>query len=300
MSDPIQQDERGAIYGALHAEQLRAEKVENEYSSRRILEILFSYYRPASMLDVGCGLGTWLKTAASLGVADVRGIEGQWIDPARLEIAAELVQTTDLEKSFELGRRFDLAVCLEVAEHLAETAADGLVAALVGHAPAVLFSAAIPFQGGDHHVNERFLPYWVAKFAHHGYRPIDFIRREIWDDEKVLWWLRQNIVLFVREDLAASNEKLRQASLGNGSPLSLVHPALYLRRMGDLNRITEFVKKGGLFRIEPTNNSGGLRITQAGYFEEREQLVNHLSQGGLFRTSIDESGNLTVTKVGEG
>src|SRR5262249_7335229 len=108
MTDAAQQgDERDGIYRTLHSTQLSDEKQINEYSSRRILEILFEAYRPNSLLDVGCGLGTWLKIAAILGVSEVRGLEGEWVDPALLEVSPALVQPCDLEKGFDLKRRFD-------------------------------------------------------------------------------------------------------------------------------------------------------------------------------------------------
>jgi len=294
-----QQDQRGEIYGDLHGQQLRDEKAYNEYSSRRILEILFQAYRPSSLLDVGCGLGTWLKTAQAFGVSDVQGIEGQWVDANALEVAPELVQTCDLEKGFALGRRFDLVICLEVAEHLAESAADTFIASLVRHGPAVLFSAAIPSQGGHHHVNERFLPYWVTKFAAHGFRPIDLIRAEIWDDDNVLWWLRQNMVLFVTSELCASNEKLRQASVALRKPLSLVHPALYMKLGAQVEQIREFVGPGGLFRMLPAPGSAFSISRVLGSVEELEALANFIREGGLFRVTRDESGSLTVSKVKE-
>ena len=61
----------------------------------------------------------------------------------------------DLRDSFAIGRTFDLAISLEVAEHPPEEFAEPLVERLVTAAPFVLFSAAIPEQGGIHHVNEQ-------------------------------------------------------------------------------------------------------------------------------------------------
>jgi ribosomal protein L11 methylase PrmA len=89
MNSPEASDKRTLAYGRLHANQLHDELKWNEYSSRRILELVFGYYRPNSLLDVGCGLGTWLKMATTLGVTDVMGVDGEWIDPAKLEVTAK-------------------------------------------------------------------------------------------------------------------------------------------------------------------------------------------------------------------
>src|SRR5262245_51325328 len=202
-------DPRHPIYDHLHGDQLSRQDARNRASARTILGIVFGYVSPRSVLDVGCGLGTWLSVAQGLGVADVRGVEGPWLDASRLCVDGALVTACDLERGFSLDRRFDLAVCLEVAEHLAAEAAEPLVASLAAHSDLVLFSAAIPHQGGHHHVNEQFPDYWAAHFARHGFRPVDLIRPRIWDDPAVLGWLRQNTLLFAHERAIAANDGLR-------------------------------------------------------------------------------------------
>ena len=264
-------DARGEIYADRHGRELQAEEATNVRSAERILDILFRCYRPRSLLDVGCGLGSWLKVALARGVKDVRGIEDRWLDPARLAVDPSLVERGELEQGFDCGRRFELAVSLEVAERLPESAAKGFVAALTRHAPAVLFSAAIPHQGGHHHANERFLSYWAALFARFGFRPLDLIRGEIWDDPTVLPGLRQSIVLFAYDDLIAANEGLRResAALAARRPLSLVHPEVYLDRL-------ELARR---------------------QLEELARLRRLLASGGLFRVSVDAEGKMTVAKA---
>jgi SAM-dependent methyltransferase len=296
--DATLKDDRKVIYKRLHAVQLSEEKAPAEYSSRRALEVLFEAYRPNSLLDVGCGLGLWLKTAMSLGVAEVKGIEGEWVDPALLEVSPDLVEVHDLEKGFDLKRKFDLVICLEVAEHLSESAADDFIASLVRHAPVVLFSAAVPFQGGDHHVNERFLSYWADKFAQHGFRPADIIRREIWTDERVLLWLRQNAMVFAHEGLIAQNERLHRPSQESPLPFSVIHPELYLIRAGELYKLRDHFKIGGFYEVQTTARSGDLalvRVTET--VEEMRRLTDLLRTGGFYYAAVGEAGALTVTKA---
>jgi SAM-dependent methyltransferase len=256
-------DPRAAIYDDLHGRQLAAEEALNYRSAERIIEILFRHYTPESVLDVGCGLGTWLKAMQAHGVADVAGIEGDWLAPARLQVDANLVSRRDLEQPFDLGRRFDLVVSLEVAEHLSEAAAPTFVESLVRHAPVILFSAALPFQGGHHHVNEKFPPYWAEHFARHEYAAVDLIRGEIWDSPDVLWWLRQNALVFAHRDVIAGNAALRtRASVR--SPMSIVHPVHYGRTVEQLQSVLaaiDLLRTGGLFRAEGDGN-GQLRITK--------------------------------------
>jgi SAM-dependent methyltransferase len=250
-------DARQEIYQDLHSGQLSEQEASNAVSAQRILDIVMDYYRPASVLDVGCGLGIWLKVAQSRGISDIRGIEGYWLDPSKLQVDARHLGVLDLEKSFDLGRRFDLVICLEVAEHISASAADHFIASLTRHAPVVLFSAAIPYQGGHHHVNEQFLPYWVERFARFDFRPLNVIRDKIWNDQTILWWLRQNVVLFAEQGLIAGDERLRAAAdEGAAYPLSLVHPEVYLGRvqmgvqaMEKLGQLAKVLGPGGLFRV---------------------------------------------------
>ena len=252
-------DTRPDVYSDLHGGQLKSQAENNRHSAEAILDILWEYVRPSSVLDVGCGIGTWLKALQARDVVEVRGIDGPWLDRSEVACDPALVEVRDLEAGFDLGRQFDLVICLEVAEHLSAAAAERFVASLTRHAPGVLFSAAIPFQGGHHHVNEQFLSYWVTLFAKHGYHPLDLFRGRIWNDEHVLWWLRQNIVLFADETLITNNAGLRSAARCNEAPVSVVHPDMYMSRIQELLKVLDqfkqvetFLREGGVFRSRVT------------------------------------------------
>lgn len=264
------EDLRSTQYRDLHSRQLVADIEKTRTSARRILGILFEFVRPNSVLDVGCGLGTWLATAAELGVQEIHGIEGHWLDKRKILVDRARVTLTDLESGFSLGRRFDLAICLEVAEHLQPAAAEPLVASLTTHSPLVLFSAAIPHQGGHHHVNEQFPDYWAALFQRHGYRLVDLFRGRIWDDPQVLWWLQQNALLFVHESVLAASEPLRrEAEIPR--PMNIVLPNLYL------------------YRIEQRED----------LVKQYRHLIGLLSQGGTFTASLSPEKNVVLQRKPE-
>jgi SAM-dependent methyltransferase len=186
-------------------------------SAEVIVPLVVAAQHPRSVLDVGCGVGTWLDVFRTHGVDDVVGVDGPHVVLDQLEIPRDAFVAHDLREPLDLGRRFDLVVSLEVAEHLAPDRADAFVASLVAHAPAVLFSAAIPFQGGTGHVNERWPSYWADRFAGAGFAPLDIVRPAVWRDDRVAFWYAQNTLLYVED-----------ANVG-AAPLDLVHPALHVR-----------------------------------------------------------------------
>jgi hypothetical protein len=137
----------------------------------------------------------------------------------------------DLSQPFQLAEFFDLAICLEVAEHLPKQSAPGFIQSLARLAPVILFSAALPLQGGTHHVNEQWPAYWQDLFEKHGYRMLDLIRKEIWSKPEVQFWYRQNILLFVREDLVAARPSFQKAAALTAD-LILIHREILERQFG--------------------------------------------------------------------
>lgn len=189
-----------------------------------------------SAIDVGCGVGTWLSVLQSRGVADIQGVDGDWVDPRLLVIPPEVFQKADLTQPLNVVRRFDLAISLEVAEHLPPRCADEFVATLVRLSDFVLFSAAIPHQGGRNHLNEQWPEYWAERFARHGYAPIDALRAQVWDDPGIDTWYKQNTLLYVNRTRLP---ELPTSARGNvsSSMLSVVHPDLYLAKMRRMNSV---------------------------------------------------------------
>lgn len=163
-------------------------------SARVIVPLVMDYVRPKTVVDIGCGRGEWLSVFHEHGVS-VQGIDGPYIDRNKLFICGDRFRACNLTRPFRIDGRYDLACCLEVAEHLPERAAKPLVQQLVHAAPVVLFSAAVPGQGGENHMNEQWPAYWREMFSSLGYTLLD-IRPLIMADRRVEWYYRQNIMMF--------------------------------------------------------------------------------------------------------
>lgn len=201
-------------------------------AARRILDLVLPRLPPMrSAVDIGCGVGAWLSVLLEKGVVDVLGVDGAWVDEQLLKIPADKFRRTDLSAPLNLERRFDLAISLEVAEHLPPERADSFVAELAGAADFVLFSAAIPFQGGYGHVNEQWQSYWVERFARHGFAVRDWVRPRLWTDATIPVWYRENLLLFIAESRQAELAPAPDGSADVSLPLGLVHPEAYLSKV---------------------------------------------------------------------
>ena len=198
-------------------------------AARRILGALPPGLPMARVADIGCGTGTFLVASLERGAQSALGLEGAWVTPDMLDDARIAFVQHDLELPIT-GIEADLVISLEVAEHLSPERAAGFVADLVAMAPAVLFSAAIPGQGGVGHRNEQWQSYWARLFASHGYAAHDLVRPAIWTDDTIPAWYRQNTVLYLAPRLASGLGLAPHAP----SRLDIVHPAFWARANREL------------------------------------------------------------------
>jgi SAM-dependent methyltransferase len=194
-------------------------------SAERILPFVVNRYAPKSAIDIGCGSGVWLAALKQLGVADVTGVDGPHIQKSY--IAPEEFVVADLREGFPaFERKFDLCLCLEVGEHLPAEMAEGFVDYLSKLATTIIFSAAIPGQGGHGHINCQWQGFWVEKFRRRGFRALDWLRTEIWTDDNIAQFYRQNIVALEYQP---------------NSPYSIfqdvVHPDFYIYKLQTLKAI---------------------------------------------------------------
>jgi len=193
------------------------ENLHTQKGACAALPIIFSDWRPNSLLDVGCGAGTWLKAALECGILDVFGVDGVAIPEDQLLISPELFLQQDLTLPWNLNRRFDVVLCLEVAEHLESRFAEDLIQTLTRHADIVVFSAACPGQGGQHHVNCKWPTYWQQIFNDTGFVCGADIRWQMWQNSHIEPWYRQNIFIARRDPVNAGQEE---------RIISVIHPEL--------------------------------------------------------------------------
>lgn len=193
----------------------------NTNAAFEIVPELIRKVRPKSVIDVGCGIGTWLAIFEKEGIQDYLGIDGEYVEVKSLLFDPKKFVPIDLNAPFQFNRKFDLVVCLEVAEHLEASSAKHFIRSLAALGNVIVFSAAIPGQGGQNHINEQFPDYWIELFAEMDFVVSDDIRMSFWNNKNVEWWYRQNLVVFTKGN--SSSKRL--------SFPTLVHPELYQKKL---------------------------------------------------------------------
>lgn len=170
--------------------------------------LIMEHFHPRSLADVGCGDGK-LLAALRRGHPGVHTV-GYDASPTALERARRSGATVHganlafarFRSCGDLAKRvcgYDVAVCLETAEHLPPWSARGLVHVLT-RAPVVVFSSAQPLQGGELHMNEQPPGYWTARFELEGFdlHPSDGVFRAAVSGLDLPWWYARNIQVFQR------------------------------------------------------------------------------------------------------
>lgn len=207
-------------------------------SANEIAPVIYHLIKPTAVVDFGCGTGTFLRAFKDLGVEEILGLDGNWGDPVLRSkyIDSSVFKEADLEAPVTLPKKYDLAICLEVAEHLKETAADTLVSSLTHASDYILFSAAVPGQGGQHHINEQWSEYWEKKFNNSNYLFHDVLRPLFWNNENIDWWYKQNMFMVVRKD---ANIDLNDPSLYAKTNFhsKLIHPEILASKAWETERI---------------------------------------------------------------
>jgi len=146
------------------------------YQAGCLGEWLWTHLGPRSVIDVGCGAGCYLSVFTEHG-CEVLGIDACTTAGTLIPGAFERI---DLRLPYHPPHRFDLAICIEVAEHLEPQWADTLLDTLACCGDVLVFSAAVPGQPGQYHVNLQPSEYWLGELARRGYvlHPLDAAMRE--------------------------------------------------------------------------------------------------------------------------
>jgi len=209
-------------------------------SAKVIVPIVSDLIKPRSVVDFGCGTGIWLSIFKENSVEKILGLDGNWVEKISKKIDDEEFIVADLSQPdsiMDIGR-FDLVICLEVAEHLPVEVSGKLIEKLTDSGNVVLFSAAVPYQGGVNHINEQWPEYWSSLFRQRGYVAVDCLRGDFWNNPKVKWWYAQNIMLYVNKQAMNDFPKLLNSHLEQRfQPTPVIHPNLYLK-MADYHQIS--------------------------------------------------------------
>ena len=191
-------------------------------SARVVAGILLPEIKIGSLLDIGAGHGAWAAEWLAAGVKSVLAVDGDYVRADQLAVPKKNFRAHDLATPLDLRKRFDLVQTLEVAEHLPHDKADLFVDNLVRHGDVILFSAAVPHQGGEHHVNEQPPEYWRRKFAGRGYQPFDFLRPRLAGRSEVMPWYRFNSYIYANQAGEKRLSETVQASrVPTGQPLEI-------------------------------------------------------------------------------
>lgn len=206
-----------ADYNVAYQESIRQYAIDG---SSKVLPLVFEMFEHNSILDVGCGTGEWLATATRLGAKEILGIDMEYTK-ATLAIPQDKFKVFDFNEPFDLHKKFDLVMTIEVAEHLLPESADHFVDSLVKHSDVVIFSAALPVHN-EYHLNEQYWEYWIEKFDQKGYKVVDYVREKIWDEPLVAAAYKSDLLIFV-------NSKVQKYSnLPEKYPFkNIIHPELF-------------------------------------------------------------------------
>lgn len=220
---------------------IHEEEVHNSDAPNEIIPVLIDLFHPQRVLDVGCGIGTFLARFKQTGIK-VLGLDGPWVNKELLyqNISKDEFIEQDLSRPWKLNEQYDLILSLEVAEHIEPAYADTFVQNLVSAGKIIIFSAAVPQQGGQNHVNEQWLLYWKEKFMQHDYVVHDVLKPYFWNNPGIFFWYKQNMVVVAHKDYVF------EKSMQYNTLEDVVHKEMFAFRINQLNQELEAVRSGKL------------------------------------------------------
>jgi hypothetical protein len=231
---------------SLYNDAFYTNQIDSSLASAEIYcEILSKVFKPKSIIDVGCGRGAWLKSFGKDLSSRIVGIDGPWnagkhfLD-SRIKFISQDLNLLDTKMFTE---KFDLAISVEVAEHLLPDSSERFIGVLTSLSDVIIFGAAYPGQGGTGHLNEKPQSYWASIFRNNKYEVFDLFRPQVWGNDHVLYWYQQNTFLYVNNKSNLFNKLLSHGILpvSNLAYLNCIHPDLYRRKNDVCNKLKLFL-----------------------------------------------------------
>jgi hypothetical protein len=190
------------------------EKIQQEEALQafRLERILYDLYKPRSVIDWGCANGLYLEPFMTDDGCEVLGIENASVaiemrHPDIRIIKADMTQSISLTPvnmqpvGVDLSapaNKFDMALCIEVLEHIEEKYASVAVGNICRSSDRLVVSIAREWQTGPGHLNLKPIEYWIQKFGWNGFRvdnktTLDV--REKMGDGYHLGWITNNLLI---------------------------------------------------------------------------------------------------------
>jgi SAM-dependent methyltransferase len=186
---------------------------ENSFQAAKlIVPIILDTFVINSVVDVGCGNGSWLRVFLDHGINNICGYDISDLEQEAYLVNKKFIKTNNNFTSidFSIKGKYDLLICLEVVEHLPRKISKNFIKKISNVSPLILFSAAIPGQKGTGHVNEQVPSYWRRLFNDNDFVEIDFLKPLLWKNAKIAWWYRQNITMYISKPYLDSSVKLKE------------------------------------------------------------------------------------------
>lgn len=230
---------------SIYNEKFYNEMYENNYKTAvQMIPVFIEKFKPNSIVDVGCGRGIFLAEVKKYNEnMEILGLDGDYVN--KLLIDKKNFLACDISKKIRLNRKYDLAISLEVAEHISSEAADIFIENLTDLSDIIIFSAAIPEQGGDGHINEQWPSYWNEKFEKKGYYVSECLRNYFWKHKDMDPYRRQNVLLYIKKE---KYEDIKSRFITDPiNMLDVVHPEFYKDKLENVKFISNNFKR---FRYE--------------------------------------------------
>ena len=169
-----------------------------------LADIIVEHLKPRSVIDWGCGCGFLLEKLLEHGITDIHGIEGS--EAAISSIPKDLIPFIDIADVLlcDAGG-YDLAISIEVAEHIKEKNAAKFVNNICNSSNKYIWwTAAVPGQKGTGHVNLQPQSYWEDIFKEVGLFEPDYektykIKQAMLQNQLLclgFYWLRDNLCIW--------------------------------------------------------------------------------------------------------